>query len=454
MDFFNLYTPIISPSPQKSKILECPVAMGCSFETKSFSTLQRHCKIEHNFELKIKCPWPDCEYAAFKKHHLKSHLQSHSNDKPFTCHVCKKYSARHKSSLDAHLRTHHTEDVQFECIICQFRCKTSQSLQVHIRSHTKIKPFKCNECSLSFKTHNQLLLHNRRHIKWKPYVCTFNNECLFRAASHSEIKRHIELSHLGIKRFACEHCSSRLSTSHALKKHMERHETQKSFEYVCKLIENGIDYYKSSQDGLPCTIRCKTSLDLEYHILRNHTKEGIQAKFYSETRLADFFKSNNIVFDRDWSNNISFRTCRNIEGLKSYARPDFRLIEYEEKLQCIVLVGNDEFAHRQYACDLQRIFNISNALEQTEEFHGVPLLYIRFNPHGFTINEQFFNPPLEQSHELLLSILNNLTQQDIKPGVNLIYINYDQNTNGIPSLFDEQDNDFVQVFKPCIIKVV
>jgi hypothetical protein len=48
-----------------------------------------------------------------------------------------------------------------------------------------------------------------------------------------------------------------------------------------------------------------------------------------------------------------------------------------------VIVGCDEFQHRRYPCDLQRTWNILSALDQTDEFKSVPILYLRVNPHFY-----------------------------------------------------------------------
>ena len=123
---------------------------------------------------------------------------------------------------------------------------------------------------------------------------------------------------------------------------------------------------------------------MEYHIQRSHTLNGLGKKLQSETRLAEFFASKDQDYDRDWVNRISFQHCQNIEGGKFSARPDFYLPSQCVRLNAIVLVGNDEFAHRQRACEFQRVFNIAQALQQTAEFKDQPILYLRFNPHYFT----------------------------------------------------------------------
>jgi len=161
-----------------------------------------------------------------------------------------------------------------------------------------------------------------------------------------------------------------------------------------------------------------------------------------------------VLYDCDRLNYIVFKDCKNIEGeRKTYARPDFFLPDISICLQALVFIGNDEFAHRQNACDLQRLWNIVQALEQTPEFKGLPIVYVRFNPHSYKRGSIFHSyPTLDVGNKLIMSTLHSLNSSQFKPGVNLIYIHYDQDANGDLLLFaDSTENDFVEIFKPCVL---
>ncbi len=75
------------------------------------------------------------------------------------------------------------------------------------------------------------------------------------------------------------------------------------------------------------------------------------------------------------------------------------------RLNAVVLCGNDESAHRSYPRDFQRTWNIVQALEQTNEFRGAKILYIRFNPHVFRKGKTFFDSKLEDAHKLIFKTL-------------------------------------------------
>ncbi len=152
-------------------------------------------------------------------------------------------------------------------------------------------------------------------------------------------------------------------------------------------------------------------------------------------------------------NFIQFKNCNNIEGGKCSARPDFYLFKRSLELEVLFFVCNDEFAHRQTKCEFQRMMNIATSLQQTKEFANVPILFLRFNPHFYYIDDKYYDPPLAQSHELLLKTIQEIKKEDIIPGVNLIYMNYDR-IDGELAIFKENDDDFTAVYKERIIKII
>ena len=231
-----------------------------------------------------------------------------------------------------------------------------------------------------------------------------------------------------------------------MKVHMALHEKQASYKFGCNLQDSGTQVW--TPGDVACSVRSKTARHRDFHIQRNHTVEGLARKLESETKLAVFFATKGLSIDRDFLNMVQFKSCQNIEGKRSHARPDFHLVEESARLGAIVLVGNDEFAHRQYACDFQRLFNIANALEQVPEFKGVPLLYMRFNPHHFTRDGKYFDMPLSTAHELLFSTIKDIST--VKPGVNLVYINYDM-TDGRLDVFNTTENDYATLYEPCVV---
>jgi len=201
------------------------------------------------------------------------------------------------------------------------------------------------------------------------------------------------------------------------------HELQRSYSISCTYQDHGLQ--KAGQGDLVCGVRCKDQRMLEDHVQRSHTKEGIAAKFKSEAKLAAFFDSKGIAYDRDYINRIRFADCDGLVSATSKgvsARPDFHLTEYSAKLGAQVLIGNDEYCHRNYNCDAQRMLRIAEALIRRTD---VPVVYLRFNPHYYTYDGVTFDQKLSDAHGLLLRVINSITKTDLLPGLNTFFLNYD-----------------------------
>jgi len=393
-----------------------------------------------------------CNLKCSSKGNLTQHKRTHSGDKPYVCDQCEN-SFGHSSALKRHKRTHSGQK-PFSCEICEKRFTTRDGVQKHkMFVHNTEKNFKCDECEAKFVDCSHLKRHKRHcHSDEKNYVC---DQCGAKFKDNDVLKLH-KRTHSNEKPYTCSHCAHSFNFCSNWRRHEKIHEIQSSYAIECIMQDFGTQPW-TQDNGIKCVIRTKTQLDMEYHIQRNHTTEGLGRKLQSETRLAQFLTSKGQDFDRDWLNRISFKGCKNIEGGACSARPDAFLPSQSVRLRAIVLIGNDEFAHRQYQCDFQRVFNIANALEQTLEFKGVPLLYIRFNPHYYRKNDVYYDPPLNVSHEKLWELILNLSPEDIKSGINLIYVNYDTTNNQL-DVFNQKDevesNDFAKLYQSCVIKQI
>lgn len=89
----------------------------------------------------INVVFPFQTIAYRSKHQLTSHLNVHSDDRPFKCDVCSK----------------------------TFRSRTA--FKMHQDEHKGIKRFICKFCDRKFQCHANKLKHERRHIGIKRHKC-------------------------------------------------------------------------------------------------------------------------------------------------------------------------------------------------------------------------------------------------------------------------------------------
>ncbi|XP_041736954.2 zinc finger protein 438-like [Coregonus clupeaformis] len=62
---------------------------------------------------------PTCSRCFQFKHHLQSHMNSHTNSRPYVCPVCRKAYA-HSGSLSTHMKLHHSESRPRRTLRCEF----------------------------------------------------------------------------------------------------------------------------------------------------------------------------------------------------------------------------------------------------------------------------------------------------------------------------------------------
>ncbi|XP_049514061.1 zinc finger protein 528-like [Dermacentor silvarum] len=110
------------------------------------------------------------------------------------------------------------------CRLCPYKTENRTTMKSHLRTHTGERPFKCHLCPSDF-THNwHLKEHVRTHTGERPYRCHLCPEA-FTQSVH--LTRHVRC-HTGQRRFPCVHCSASFTREDHLKNHMTCHAEKKT----------------------------------------------------------------------------------------------------------------------------------------------------------------------------------------------------------------------------------
>ncbi|XP_021961384.1 zinc finger protein 83 [Folsomia candida] len=104
------------------------------------------------------------------------------------------------------------------CLFCQKILPDNRAYRSHLASHTKEKPFRCDQCEKQFSAKSNLNLHKRIHTsnpKW--YKC---DEC-GQAFSHKHhLTRHQKTVHRKLKDIACLQCPKMFGTKSDMVTHV------------------------------------------------------------------------------------------------------------------------------------------------------------------------------------------------------------------------------------------
>uniref|UniRef100_A0A1L8DIS3 C2H2-type domain-containing protein n=1 Tax=Nyssomyia neivai TaxID=330878 RepID=A0A1L8DIS3_9DIPT len=166
---------------------------------------------------------------SLSRHIRLAHAEKYIEIKKETvaCHICHKHYL--KTSIKTHLMIH-TEQVNFECSICNKTFSTKWNLKMHkwIHASRTAMPFKCPTCPKAFIRQSDLQDHLNRHKSIKPFTCDY---CGCQFGRKYNWLRHTR-EHITDKQHTCKICGKSFHRAYYLKEHSRSHTNERPYECI------------------------------------------------------------------------------------------------------------------------------------------------------------------------------------------------------------------------------
>nr|XP_033795976.1 zinc finger protein 827 isoform X2 [Geotrypetes seraphini] len=201
------------------------------------------------------------------------------------------------------LNTDEKSDKGFECVFCNFVCKTKTMFERHLQIHLITRMYECDVCHKFLKTPEQLVEHKKCHTvptgglkcpfcvystnrpaamechlktHYKPeYKCRI---CQAVKTNQLELEVHIREHRLG-NHYKCDQCGYLSKTANKLIEHVRVHTGERPFHcdqcsYSCKRKDN-LNLHKKLKHAPRQTFSCDTCLFKTTHpfVFSRHLKK-------------------------------------------------------------------------------------------------------------------------------------------------------------------------------------
>uniref|UniRef100_T1GZ30 C2H2-type domain-containing protein n=1 Tax=Megaselia scalaris TaxID=36166 RepID=T1GZ30_MEGSC len=124
-------------------------------------------------------------------------------------------------NLDRHMKNHSTDaERRFQCKQCDKTFTQMTNLLRHIQTvHSGLRPFECEVCHKTFTQQGNLQRHQLTHTGEKPFKC---KRCGRAFSQRINLKKH-SMAHQGFRPYKCELCEMSFVQKPNLTKHMMTH---------------------------------------------------------------------------------------------------------------------------------------------------------------------------------------------------------------------------------------
>ncbi|XP_041116066.1 zinc finger protein 827-like isoform X2 [Polyodon spathula] len=165
-----------------------------------------------------------CNFVCKTKMMYERHLQIHLITRMFECDVCHKFMKTPEQLLE-HQKCHTVPTGGLKCPFCIYSTNRPSALECHLKSHYKME-YKCRICQAVKSNQLELEMHIREHRLGNHYKC---EQCGYLSKTANKLIEHVRV-HTGERPFHCDQCSYSCKRKDNLNLHKKlKHTPRQSF---------------------------------------------------------------------------------------------------------------------------------------------------------------------------------------------------------------------------------
>ncbi|MBN3297147.1 ZN827 protein, partial [Amia calva] len=176
-------------------LLAPPSSAGSQSSSGSHSGSGTEEKSEKGFE----CVF--CNFVCKTKMMYERHLQIHLITRMFECDVCHKFMKTPEQLLE-HKKCHTVPTGGLKCPFCIYSTNRPTAMECHLKTHYKME-YKCRICQKVKSNQLELEMHIREHRLGNHYKC---EQCGYLSKTANKLIEHVRV-HTGERPFHCDQCS-------------------------------------------------------------------------------------------------------------------------------------------------------------------------------------------------------------------------------------------------------
>ncbi|XP_069600130.1 zinc finger protein 827 isoform X1 [Ranitomeya imitator] len=197
-----------------------------------------------------------CNFVCKTKPMFERHLQIHLITRMYECDVCHKFMKTPEQLLE-HKKCHTVPTGGLKCPFCIYSTNRPAAMECHLKTHYKME-YKCRICKTVKANQLELEVHIREHRLGNHYKC---DQCGYLSKTANKLIEHVRV-HTGERPFHCDQCS-----------------------YSCKRKDN-LNLHKKLKHSPRQTFSCEECLFKTTHpfVFSRHVKKHQNGEFLEEEK--------------------------------------------------------------------------------------------------------------------------------------------------------------------------